>query len=234
MTAEAGATAANPVDVGNAARLISVTVADDPAAWEAAGFTVVEGSVTVGGTRIELVGRAEHRSERGIRGWTISGLDSPEGDGSIDGLPTTFAAAAEDPGGTAQHRNGTTGIDHVVVITPDLDRTISAFAGVGLAVRRMRETESYGAPMRQAFMRLGPVVLEVVGGHEGSGQTAEEAPADWFGLALDVADLDATATLLGEGLGGIKAAVQEGRRIATIRHREFGMSVATALMDDGA
>lgn len=230
-----------PTDRGATARLVSLTVADDPEAWDAAGFDVVDGTVTIAGTTVLLSGRAAERADRGIRNMTVSGLDAPEGEGLIDGIPVTFTdGSTDDPAvgdgsaGEPRHPNGTVGIDHVVIITPDLDRTIDAFARIGLAVRRIRETESYGAPMKQAFMRLGPTIVEVVGGHEGTGQSADEAPASWFGLALDVVDLDATAALLGEGLGGIKPAVQEGRRIATIRHKQFGMSVATALMDDGA
>ena len=38
----------------------------------------------------------------------------------------------------------------------------------------------------------------------------------------------------GEHLGRIKDAVQPGRRIATLRHRDLGLSVAIAFMDDGA
>ncbi len=246
MTADHGSTMPSGTDLGGQARLLSLTVADDPEAWEGAGYTVIDGVVKVGATTIGLTGRTDDRALRGIRDWTVSGLDAPAGGGSIDGINTTFTplpgSSAEEAGdevtgegdGTTGHPNGATGIDHVVIATPDLDRTIAAFAAVGLAVRRIRETESYGAPMRQAFLRLGPTIVEVVGGHEGTGESAEEAPATWFGLALDAADLDATATLLGDGLGRIKPAVQEGRRIATLRHKTFGMSVATALMDDRA
>ena len=187
-------------------------------------------------TTVRLTGRTDDRDLRGIRDWTVAGLDAPAGAGTVDGIPTTFAPPGEEPGDAAQptapaHPNGATGIDHVVILTPDVDRTTAAFGELGLAVRRIRETDSYGAPMRQAFLRLGPTVVEVVGGHEGTGQTAAEAPAGWFGLALDVDDLDAVAALLGEGLGSIKPAVQEGHRIATIRHKTFGLSVAVALMD---
>lgn len=222
-------------DLGNTARLVSLTVADDADSWAAAGFTVTDGSVAIAGTTIVLTGRADDRTRRGVQGWTVAGLDAPattgtDPAGSIDGLATTFTAGPHEPDDVG-HPNGVTGIDHVVVLTPDLDRTLAAFAAVGLGVRRIRETESYGSPMRQAFLRLGPTIVEVVGGHEGSGQTTEEAPASFFGLALDVADLDHTAALLGEGMGGIKPAVQDGRRISTIRHKHFGMSVATALMD---
>ena len=66
----------------------------------------------------------------------------------------------------------------------------------------------------------------------GSAATAKTGPATWFGLAFDVDDLDLTATILGEGLGRVKPAVQSGRRIATLRSRSLGVSVATAFMDD--
>ncbi len=225
-------------DRGDRAQLLSLTVADDPGAWEAAGFAVLPddgslGTVRLGDTAIRLSGRTDDRDLRGIRDWTVAGLDAPAGAGSIDGIATTFAPLDEDPGsGAPAHPNGATGIDHVVIITPDVDRTTTAFGERGLAVRRIRETDSYGAPMRQAFLRLGPTVVEVVGGHEGTGQTAADAPAGWFGLALDVHDLDAVAALLGDGLGSIKPAVQDGRRIATIRHKTYGLSVAVALMDE--
>ena len=52
----------------------------------------------------------------------------------------------------------------------------------------------------------------------------------FFGLAITVASLEAAAARLGDHLGTIKEAVQDGRQIATLRHRDLGMSVATALM----
>jgi hypothetical protein len=71
-----------------------------------------------------------------------------------------------------------------------------------------------------AFHRLGPLVLEVVGGGE--------RPALW-GLVVVVADLDACARELAPLLGDVRAAVQSGRRIATVR-AEAGVPVALALM----
>lgn len=219
-------------DRGGAARLVELAVADPPEAWAAAGFTVEGDRARIGDTTIHLIGR--DGSGKGIVGWTLAGLIGQE-QASIDGLATRFEEPGSDvDGGAPGHPNGVIGIDHVVVMTPDLDRTIAALGAAGLACRRIRHTDSYGSPMRQAFFRLGLVVLEVVGGATGSGQSVSERPASWFGLALDVDDLDHTVQLLGEGLGPPKVAVQEGRRIATLRHKTFGMSVAVAAMDHHA
>lgn len=213
------------------ARVVELQIADEPDAWSAAGFTVADGVVVVGSVRLRLVGRRD--AERGIVGWTLAGVTAPDGD--LDGLPTQIAAA--DPDGAsmpATHPNGVTGLDHIVVLTPDLDRTLDALAAAGLELRRIRDTTSYGSPMRQAFFRLGPTVLEVVSGDTGSGLPAAEAPAAWFGLAVDVHDLDEARALLGDALGDTKDAVQEGRRIATLRHKQLGLSVAVAAMDHHA
>jgi catechol 2,3-dioxygenase-like lactoylglutathione lyase family enzyme len=189
--------------------------------------------VRLGATTLRLVGPDSSGRRGGITAWSVAGLVVAPGTvGDLDGLPTTFQAPVTDPGPPPDHDNGVIGLDHVVVQAPDLDRTIAALGAAGLGCRRIRETTSYrGAPMRQAFFRLGPTILEVVSEDAGAGLPVTEAPATWFGLALDVADLDHTATVLGDGLGSVKAAVQAGRRIATLRSEELGLSVAVAAMD---
>lgn len=199
-----------------------ILVGDPPEAWAAAGFTVDEdGTCRIGTVRVRLVGRDGGKR---ILGWSLR--DAPEArlaDGRLDGLPTTSSAAA--PAIPAEHANGATYVDHVVLLSPDLPRTTAALEALGLAPRGERDTDSYGAPMRQIFFRLGEVILELVGSPEpGAGDPG------FFGLAITVADLDAAGRLLGEHLGAAKDAVQDGRRIATLRHRDLGMSVATALM----
>jgi len=217
------------------ARLVEIQVADDPAAWEAAGFAVAGDRAAIGPVAIRLTGRPDEGQQRGITSWTVSNLAIS--DGSLDGLRTSCRSEVSADGAhpatgePAPHPNGVTGLDHVVVLTPDLERTIAAVEAAGLDLRRIRETTANGSPMRQAFFKLGPVVLEVVSGDVGSGVPAAEAPATFFGLAVDVDDLDRTATELGEGLGRIKPAVQAGRRIATIRTKAFGVSVPVAAMD---
>ena len=200
-----------------------ITVADPPEAWTAAGFTVDADDVCrVGTVRIRLIGRDGGKR---IVGWSLRG--APAGaldDGSLDGLPTTASTA--EPCDPAVHEIGATYIDHLVLLSPDLHRTVKAFESIGLDVRGERDTDTYGAPMRQVFFRAGEVILELIGSPEAPG----EGDPGFFGLAYTVSDLDGLATRLGEGLGAIKDAVQDGRRIATLRHKTFGMSVATALM----
>ncbi|WP_421118827.1 VOC family protein [Aquihabitans daechungensis] len=217
------------------ARLVEIQVADDPAAWTAAGFAVDGDRVAIGTVAIRLTGAPSGSRRRGMTGWTVSGLTIA--DGSLDGLATSGRTDAstdridDPPGSRTPHPNGVVGLDHVVVLTPDLERTIEAIEAAGLDLRRVRETSSNGSPMRQAFFKLGPVVLEVVSGDVGSGAPAAEEPATFFGLAVDAEDLEVTAAALGEGLGRIKPAVQAGRRIATIRTKGYGISVAIAAMD---
>jgi hypothetical protein len=210
-------------------RLVRLLVGDEPEAWSRAGFDVVGGVVLIGQVRIVPIGSAAGAA-RGIVRWEVAGLAIT--DAQLDGLATASSDVLLDDGDEApKHPNGVVGLDHLVVLTPDLDRTIAAVEAAGLDLRRVRETTSNESPMRQAFFKLGPVVLEVVSGDVGTGVPAEQAPATFFGLALDVDDLDETAAHLGDGLGRIKPAVQRGRRIATVRHRRLGLSVPVALMD---
>lgn len=241
---------------GEGVQLVEIRVADAPDAWAAAGFAVHDDTLTIGATTIRLTGPGPEGA-LGIRSWAVAGLRL-DGD-DLDGLPTLVvdrpangplpptdidadergrgpSAPSTDTGTTPAtvHPNGCVGLDHVVVQTPALDRTIAAAERAGLPCRRIRDTTSYGAPMRQAFFRLGPTVLEVVSGDSGAGRAVSDAPSTWFGLAVDVVDLDVTRALLGEHLGSIRTAVQSGRRIATFRHRNLGMSVALAAMDHHA
>ena len=119
------------------------------------------------------------------------------------------------------------GIDHVVVLTEDLERTCGAVeCRLGADLRRIREP---GGGIRQGFHRLGAAVLEVV-----QSPQAPAGPARMWGMALTVTDLDATAARLGPSqCSAPREAVQPGRRIATIT-REAGLYTAVALMTSRA
>ncbi len=195
-------------------------IADPPEAWRAAGFAVdPDGTCRVGTVRIELVGS---EGGRGILGWVLRGV--PNGCAEIDGVATIPAEAP--PAEPAVHPNGVLHLDHAVLMTPDLDRTVAALAEVGLEPRRERDAELGGAAVRQVFYRCGEPVLEVIGTPDAHG----DGPATLWGLTHAVTDLDAAAQLLGSATGRVKDAVQPGRRITTLRHRELGVSVPTALI----
>jgi hypothetical protein len=194
-------------------------IADPAAAWAVASFSVDADDVCrIGGVRIRLVGRA---CGTRIVGWSLRGIPA---DDELDGIPTT---RADGPAGVpAVHANGVTGVDHVVLMSPDLERTVESLAALGVAPRRERDAELGGRPVRQIFFRLGEVILEVVG----SPDTADEGPSHLWGITYVVEDIEATASFFGDRTAPVKDAVQPGCRITTLRHRDLGMSVPTAMI----
>lgn len=192
-------------------------VSDPPDVWRSAGFSVdPDGVCRIGDVRVVLGGGG-----RGIVGWTLRGLAQ---DGDLDGVPTSRSDTT--PAVPAVHANGVTSIDHVVLLSPNLARTVSSLAAVGSHPRRERDAELGGQPMRQVFFRLGSVILEVVGAPD----VANEGPSSLWGITYVVADIDATADFFGERALPVKDAVQPGRGITTLRHRDLGMSVRTAMI----
>ena len=192
-----------------------IEVASAPQAWEACGFAVEQDVTTVGAVRLRLSG-----GEDGIAGWALRDAAGVE----IDGLPTRASTAPPPAAGT--HPNGALRIDHLVVFTPALGRTIAALEEAGVELRRVREPDEPGPPVHQAFFRLGEVILEVVESPRGG-----SGPAAFWGLTLCVADLERCAEVLGSRLGDVHDAVQPGRRIATMR-REAGLGLPVALISE--
>ena len=177
-----------------------------------------------------VLGLADPGAEEGRKGVTGWALDGAAEVDVIDGLPT--GVPAQDPPSPWAHPNGSTLIDHIVVASPDINRTRDALEEAGFEARRVRDTESYGSAMQQVFFRAGEVIVELVGPPEPDAARADR-PAGFFGLAVSVRDLDATKALLGDKLGEPKDAVQPGRRIATLRNKELGITTAIAFMSEG-
>lgn len=200
-----------------------LTVADSPEAWEAAGFAVEGDICVVGEARIRLAGA---KAGRGLAGWSLRGVDSNE----LDGLATTRSERPP-PAEAPAHPNGVTALDHVVAITPDLERTVAALQGAGLDLRRIREEPTPAGAPRQAFFRLGASILEIVQEPEDAIERGGGAdrPAFFWGLAFVAPDLDATVASLGDRVSEARDAVQPGRRIATLR-RSAGLAIPVALM----
>jgi len=187
--------------------LEELEIADEPADWRALGFEVEEGVCQVSSVRLRLVGKGPRR---GILGWKLA-------------VEPRATAAPPQP-------NGVERIDHVVLLSPDLDRTVEELRSDGFDLRRIREGETPGGSTRQAFFRLGEPILEVVQAPEGTSVARNpDGPARLWGLAFRVQDLDATASALGGLLGAPRDAVQPGRKIATLRP-EAGLGPAIAFM----
>ncbi len=183
--------------------------------WRRLGLVVTDdGLVPLFGPGLRLSGEAGS----GIRGWALSGLT--EAVTTIDGLPTETVAPAIPL--LVEHPLGAIGLDHVVVVTDDLERTSVALdAATGSPLKRVREA---GA-LRQGFHRLGPLIVELV---ERAGLV--DGPASFWGLVLNVEDLDVAVSHIGPDLiGPAKPAVQPGRSIATVRE-EAGLGLPVALM----
>lgn len=198
-------------------QLTEIAIGDAPADWAAAGFAVGDDTVVIASTAIRLVGEA---GGRGIRSISIDGLAGDD----LDGIPLTDSAGPPSRGPV--HPNGVDSIDHLVVLSPDVDRTTSGYEERGLEARRERRFEVGGVMRRQTFFWLGDVILELVGEDDAHG----DGPSLAWGLAVNCPDLDASVAALGDRCGPAKNAVQKGRRIATMRTRDLGISVPIALM----
>jgi hypothetical protein len=204
-----------------------LTVAGAPEAWLALGFELQGDTCVVGDVRIRLAGLD---AGRGLIGWSLREIERTD----LDGLPTT-RSDRRPPSERPVHANGITAIDHVVAITPALDRTVAALQDAGLDLRRIREEPTPAGAPRQAFFRLGGTILEVV-------QEPPEAierdgganrPALFWGLAFIAPDLDATVAGLGDPVSEIRPAIQPNRRIATLR-RSAGLALPVALITPAA
>ncbi len=213
-------------------------VADAPEAWAGLGFAVEGGACVLAEVRVRFIDSAAAPGDGaaggpepgaaagGLLGWSLREVASTE----LDGLPTGRSDAPVATKGPA-HPNGVTGVDHVVAVTPRLERTVAALEAAGLDLRRIREEPTPAGAPRQAFFRLGPTILEVVQEPaEVADRNGPDRPAFFWGLALVAPQIDATVADLGPGrVSEVREAVQPGRRIASLR-RGAGLSLPVALI----
>lgn len=198
-------------------QLTGLLVGDDPAAWRALGLPVTGDRMTVGGVTIRLAGSDGPRGVLGLQ------LDPPL-TADVDGLGP--ADAGGPPSSSAVGEAGTgasvVAVDHLVVATPDLQRTTAALGAIGLTPRRTVDAIRGDEGVRYRFFLLGTCVLELIGPTEPAGNE----PAIVGGLALTAADLEAFT----EVTAPPRPAVQPGRRIVTLRTEDHGVSVPIAVL----
>jgi hypothetical protein len=198
--------------------LVAVALRADPARWEMAGFRCDEERVRIGTTDLAFL----PGGGSGLAGWTVAGA-IPEGDGGLDGVPTTVAPSAPDGAQAAPHPNTVAAIDHIVLTTPDTARTFETLEAAGFELRRVRDA---GAELRQGFFLFRDLILEVVGPPEPAPGTAGD-PARLWGITLVAEDLEAAARAT--GASAPRDAVQPGRRIAIVP-KDAGLGTRVALM----
>jgi len=112
-------------------------------------------------------------------------------------------------------------IDHVVVMTNNLERTCEAVTEVtGCPLKRVREV----GEIRQGFHRVGEggVILEVV-------ERADVSRTSLWGLVIATPSFDDLVQAAGDLLSEPKDAVQPGRRISTVKAKA-GLGIPVALM----
>ena len=112
-------------------------------------------------------------------------------------------------------------IDHVVLMTNNLDRTCQAVAEVtGCPLKRVREV----GEIRQGFHRVGEggVILEVV-------ERADVSRTSLWGLVIATQSFEDLVQSAGDLVSEPKDAVQPGRRISTVK-AAAGLGIPVALM----
>ncbi|MEZ5341941.1 MAG: hypothetical protein R2706_10965 [Acidimicrobiales bacterium] len=120
-------------------------------------------------------------AQRGFLAWEFTGLPA---DCSLDGLPTLTSSTHDRL--PTEHPNGVSGLDHVVVMSPDVERTVAALQTSGFEPRRRRVIEAASPPRQQVFFWIGPTILELVGPME----PTSTGPATIWGLAVVSDDID--------------------------------------------
>ena len=177
----------------------------------------------VGTVRLRLEGRAAARHRGAGRSATPARSTS---------TASTRRASEAPPAAGGPHPNGTRSIDHLVVISPDLDRTSAVLRDAGLDLRRLREGDTPGGSRRQAFFRMGELILEVVQAPPGTkiAPTRPARPAS--GASPSGGGLERRPRRWASSLGEPRDAVQPGRRIATVA-TAAGLGPAIAFMTPG-
>lgn len=206
----------------SAARVCELVIGGAPTGWEAIGIHFSNENRCL---LADVSLRIDSTLTPGLHAWSISEIDASTTE--LDGITTSLATYATAPQATPNSGFSlhVVGVDHVVINTPNLQRTSDALAQ--LTGAPLKRTRNAGNGVTQGFHKLGSVVVELV-----TMPSMTEGPASLWGFVLNVQDLDGIAAHLGpDVLTPPKPAVQPGRRIATFRSAA-ALGVPVALMCD--
>jgi len=190
-------------------RLEGIRLGTTPGALRRLGLDVLDDRCLVGEVTLATA------AGEGILGLDLAGAPADGPLALVDVAPAQVSDHHD-------HPLGATAVDHVVVLCGEVRATIAA---LGATPRRFveRDGRHYG------FVVAETALLEFVGP-----AATNDRPARLWGIALTVADLDEAVARLAGACGAPKDAVQPGRRIATVRHEQLGLSVPTVLLSPRA
>ncbi|MBC95743.1 hypothetical protein CL649_02630 [bacterium] len=203
-------------------QLIEINLTDDALSWERIGFEIVtENSIQtiiVGNTKLCF---EEIDEVKGITSVHVEGIKK-----NVDSLNFNPTALSSKNFEASFHHNRIERIDHLVVTTPNPDRTTKALVKAGVTLSGIRTFGSSPNQTRQSFFWLGDVILELVGPH----QAPKAGKPLFWGLALVSSDINETVRHLGDLCTPLKDAIQPGRKITTVKTRDLSIGVAIAIM----
>ncbi len=149
---------------------------------------------------------------------------------STHGVAQFLVESAEPPVVRMSGTANVSGLDHVVVRTPDADRALAHYgARLGLDLRLERSNEQWGS--RLFFFRCGDLVVEVAAPFASS---SEDGPDAFGGLAWRLRDAAATHARLaaaGFELSELRTGRKAGSQVFTVKSRTA--SVPTLMIASG-
>jgi catechol 2,3-dioxygenase-like lactoylglutathione lyase family enzyme len=201
---------------------------DDRAAFHLANLSLVIAQPTAGVAEgLAAIAFAVSDLDKALRLAARRGLSAaaPDADGAALSTEATHGVGirlVERPAATDPRPSATSaamsGLDHVVIRSPNPDRAVALYAGrLGLDLRLDRSNPDWGS--RLLFFRCGDLIVEIA--HDlKAGVT--NAPDELWGLSWRVPDLDAAHARLaaaGIAVSGIRTGRRPGTRVFTISDR---------------
>jgi predicted enzyme related to lactoylglutathione lyase len=206
-------------------RLAECEVGGHPGPWEKLGLRCDNEYVFIGDVKFRF-----SPDSAGFVSWTFASPAFTGGtDDSIDGVTTYRVTQLTNDsdlyklGSTIDAGVQILGLDHLVLMTDDLERTSAEVERVlGVQCSRVRDA---GNSVMQAFHKLDNTIIEIV-----SGPHVEHHGARLWGCVVTVDDIDAWYAAVGSEVASPpRTAVQPGRQITTVRE-SVGLGVAVAVM----